>query len=73
MCLKCEFTSMFATCHVPGRKLVEMPNPDPAKHKPTEAERDERVAIHTDLAPEEALALVLKVDPESKPVKNEEA
>lgn len=40
----------------------------PSKHKPTEAERDERVKIQTDLTPEEALALVLKVDPESEPV-----
>ena len=49
-----------------------MPNPDPAKHKPTEAERDERVSVRTDLTPEEALALVLKVDPDSEPVKKEE-
>jgi len=48
-----------------------MPNPNPGKHKPTEAERDERVAIRTDLSPEEALALLLQVDPDSEPADQE--
>lgn len=49
-----------------------MPNTDPATHKPSEAERDERVSIQTKLTPEEALRLVLRVDPESEPVKKDE-
>lgn len=46
---------------------------DPSKHRPSEAERDERVAIHTDLTPEEALRLLMEVNPESEPVPEETA
>lgn len=39
----------------------------PDKHNPTAKERDEKVTVLAGLDPEEVLAAVLKVDPESEP------
>jgi hypothetical protein len=41
-----------------------------AKHNPTPAERDERVTAPEDVDPEELLAALLQVDPESEPADN---
>ena len=55
----------------PGFRGLTMP--DRKSHNPTPKERDERVSIHTDLTPEEALALLLQVDPESEPIEENES
>ena len=48
------------------------PTKDPAaKHNPSAAERDERVTVPEDVEPEELLAALLEVDPESEPVKKD--
>jgi hypothetical protein len=38
------------------------------QHNPTPAERDERVTVPDDVDPEELLAALLQVDPESEPM-----
>lgn len=45
--------------------------PTPEKHNPTPAERDERISLHG-LDPEQVLEAVLKVDPESEPVDDDD-
>ena len=41
----------------------------PKQHRPSKAEMEERVSLYP-LDPEEALAALLKVDPNSEPVKD---